>query len=148
MILAYQVTENKIYLNVAKEALAFLEKETTTQEGIPAPIGQNGWYQRGKKKAVFDQQPVEAADMIIAYLALYKVGFDKENYQKALKWFAWYHGYNIKKAVVYDEVTKGCFDGINEEGINLNQGAESIITYLLAYLAFSDIELKCTSQKI
>jgi len=148
LILAYQVTEEDIYCNIAKEALEFLDKETTTKEGIPSPIGQDGWYFRGKNKATYDQQPVEAADMVIAFLAVYKICLSPENYQKALKWFAWYHGYNIKKVSVYDPVTKGCFDGINAEGINLNQGAESIITYLLAYLVFSDIELKTTPKKI
>ncbi len=142
LALAYKTTGNETYLEIAKESIKFLEQETTTPEGVPSPIGQDGWYFRGKKKAIFDQQPVEAADMVIAYLALYKITFEKEYYEKALAWFAWYHGNNIKQVAVYDEVTKGCFDGINQEGVNLNQGAESIITYLLAYLAFSDIELK------
>lgn len=142
LTLAYQATKNQKYLDVAKASMKFLEQETTDKDGVPVPIGQDGWYFKGKKKAIFDQQPVEAAKMVIANLALYKVTAEESYFRAGQKWFAWYHGNNLKKIAVYDQVTSGCFDGINPEGINLNQGAESIITYLLAYLAFSDIELK------
>ncbi len=142
LCLAFQLTQKKEYLEIAIESLDFLEKETTNSEGVPTPIGQDGWYFKGKKKATYDQQPLEAAKMVIANLAIYKVTQEEKYFERAKKWFAWYHGFNLKNAQVYDEVTKGCFDGINQEGVNLNQGAESIITYLLAYLAFSDIELK------
>ena len=142
LTLAYQALGKAEYLETAKKSLEFLEKETTNKDGLPVPIGQNGWYFKGKAKALYDQQPVEAAKMVIANLALYKIEFEDNYLQNARKWFAWYHGFNLKNVAVYDEITKGCFDGINVEGVNLNQGAESIITYLLAYLAFSDIELK------
>ncbi|HEY4694988.1 MAG TPA: glycosyltransferase [Candidatus Nanoarchaeia archaeon] len=142
LTLSYQATFNNIYLEAAKKSLEFLEKETATKEGIPSPIGQGGWYFKGKRKAAYDQQPLEAADMVIANLGLYKVTFDHKYQEAAKKWFAWYWGYNAAGLEIYDEVTHGCFDGINPEGVNLNQGAESIVTYLMAYLAFSDIELK------
>ncbi len=146
LVLAFITTNKKIYLDIAKESLEFLDRETT-EKGVPCPIGEKGWYSKGKKKALFDQQPVEAADMVLAYLALYKIDLNSEYLDKAKKWFSWYYGNNIKKIEVYDEATKGCFDGINEAGINLNQGAESIITYLMAYLDFSDIELKVAKEK-
>lgn len=142
LALAYQATGNNKYLVVAKDSLDFLEKETTTKTGVPCPIGQNGWYIKGKEKAIFDQQPVEAACMVIANLAIFKITLEKKYYKNALKWFSWYHGNNIKKVEVYDSVTKGCFDGINEHGTNQNQGAESIVTYLLAYLTLADVKLK------
>ena len=36
LILAYQATGREEYLNIAKESLKFLEKETTNKEGIPS----------------------------------------------------------------------------------------------------------------
>jgi hypothetical protein len=36
---------------------------------------------------------------------------------------------------VYDRSTGGCYDGLGESQINLNQGAESTTSYLLARLA-------------
>lgn len=142
LTLASQATGKAEYLAIAKQSLAFLEKATTNPQGIPTPIGQSGWYFKGKEKATYDQQPVEAAKMVIANLALYKTTLEESYLEAAKKWFSWYHGNNLKHKLVYDEVTQGCFDGINAEGVNLNQGAESIITYLLAYLAFADIKLK------
>jgi len=146
LALAFIATNKKLYLDIAKESLDFLEKETT-QKNVPCPIGQDGWYERGKQKALFDQQPIEAADMVLAYLSLYKIDLNAEYLHKAKNWFSWYHGNNLKKVEVYDNVTGGCFDGINQNGVNLNQGAESILTYLIAYLDFSDVLLKTTFKK-
>lgn len=142
LLLAYQTSGQERYLEVALEALTFLETETRTTAGIPSPIGQDGWYFKGKSKAVYDQQPVEAAKMVIANTAAFKVTFDKKYLLAAKEWFAWYFGYNIKKIEVFDTVTQGCFDAITPHGVNLNQGAESILTYLLAYQALSDVYLK------
>jgi len=36
---------------------------------------------------------------------------------------------------VYDHVTGGCHDGIQAEGINQNEGAESTLSWLLSLLA-------------
>jgi hypothetical protein len=141
LALAFVATNKKVYLDIAKESLEFLD-EATTDKNVPSPIGQDGWLNKGKQKALFDQQPLEAADMVLAFIALYKIELAEEYLDKAKKWFSWYFGNNIKKVEVYDETTKGCFDGINENGLNLNQGAESILTYIMAYLDFSDLELK------
>jgi len=35
---------------------------------------------------------------------------------------------------VYDPITGACYDGITPQGLNLNQGAEATISYLLARL--------------
>ncbi len=48
----------------------------------------------------------------------------------------WFLGDNVLNQVVYDQTTDGCYDGIGEKFINLNQGAESTISYLLARLSF------------
>jgi len=40
---------------------------------------------------------------------------------------------------VFDEVTGGCYDGLGQHTLNLNQGAESTISYLLARLAIEEL---------
>jgi len=40
---------------------------------------------------------------------------------------------------VYNPNTGGCYDGITPEGLNLNQGAEATVTYLLARLDMETI---------
>jgi len=52
--------------------------------------------------------------------------------------FNWFLGDNVLGQVVYDRTTGGCHDGVGEKFINLNQGAESTISYLLARFSFKD----------
>ena len=44
-----------------------------------------------------------------------------------------------QKQMVYDEFTGGCHDGLGNSAINMNQGAESTISYLLARLSLEEI---------
>jgi len=76
---------------------------------------------------------------VIAYTEAYKITEEKEYKEKALKAFKWFLGENIHKTPLYDEKTGGCRDGIEEDGINQNQGAESTICYLLARLFIEEL---------
>ena len=67
---------------------------------------------------------------------------DRKHLDKALKAFRWFLGENYLGLMVYDEVTGGCHDGLEQYGLNLNQGAESTICYVMARLAFEDSEIK------
>jgi len=44
--------------------------------------------------------------------------------------------------MVYNPVTGGCHDGVRQRGVNLNQGAESTIAYLLARLTMEELPNK------
>jgi len=44
--------------------------------------------------------------------------------------------------MVYNEATGGCYDGLGKYGLNLNQGAESTISYAMARLLFEDSKIK------
>jgi len=46
--------------------------------------------------------------------------------------FDWYLGKNIANSQMYDKATGICFDGINEDGVNSNSGAESTVECLLS----------------
>ena len=50
--------------------------------------------------------------------------------------------------MVYNEVTGGCHDGIGQYSLNLNQGAESTLSYLMARLEFEDPKIKTALEKI
>lgn len=104
------------------------------QQNIPAPIGQAGWFERGQTKAEYDQQPLEAADMVLAAAELFELTNQKRYRQIAEEWFNWYEGNNTQKVSLINEATGGIFDGLTPGGVNKNQGAESIVTYLMAYL--------------
>jgi hypothetical protein len=48
--------------------------------------------------------------------------------------FNWFLGANHLHQIIYNPCTGGCYDGLEENYINLNQGAESTVSYLMARL--------------
>lgn len=135
---AYRLTGQQQYLEVAERSYTWLDQVSRT-DGLPAPIGQNGWYFKGREKAVYDQQPLEAANMVMAATELFLATKNKTYQDSALFWMSWYDGNNVAQVSVTNKETGGVFDGITPGGVNENQGAESIVTYLLAYLSLAKL---------
>ncbi|MDD5626889.1 MAG: glycosyltransferase [Patescibacteria group bacterium] len=133
LLYAYLATKKQNYLQVAEKTLDFLCSITFENE-IFSPIGQRGWYTLSGKRAYFDQQPEEAAEMVQALTLCYKITKQKKYLNQAINAFYWFLGKNLLNRMVYDESTGGCHDGLRESSVNLNQGAESTISYLLARL--------------
>jgi len=48
--------------------------------------------------------------------------------------FNWFLGNNHLHQIIYNPCTGGCYDGLEDSYINLNQGAESTVSYLMARL--------------
>ncbi|MCW4023744.1 MAG: glycosyltransferase [Candidatus Bathyarchaeota archaeon] len=133
LIEAYLVVKKPEYLSEGLNSLDFLLK-TQLINGSFVPIGNNGWYQHGGTRAVYDQQPLEASATVEATASAF-YATKKPFYAKvAREVFDWFLGKNTLKVMMYNPVTGGCFDGINSEHVNMNQGAESAISYLLARL--------------
>jgi len=97
-------------------------------------IGCNGWFPRRGPKAQFDQQPIEAAGTILMLDATYKATKNKKYLMLRQKAFNWFLGENDTGIRLYDSKSKGCGDGLGAEGVSLNQGAESTISFLLGLL--------------
>lgn len=133
---AYESLGKEEYLSVGLDALSFLKK-TTIIDGMLQLVGCNGWYIKGHERAWYDQQPLDATSMVLACLSAYEVTRDSEWLETAKTAFDWFFGRNILNEPMYDPVTGGCYDGLTPEGPNLNQGAESTITCLMAQLAMS-----------
>jgi glycosyltransferase involved in cell wall biosynthesis len=135
---AYLITGKKICLDIAEKSLNFLIGITFNKDYF-SPIGQEGWYFRFGKRAYFDQQPEDTSSMVQTLVVAYQIT-KREIYKNyALQAFQWFLGKNHLKQVVYDEVTGGCYDGLGRYSLNINQGAESTISYLLARLAIEEI---------
>lgn len=64
--------------------------------------------------------------------SLYEVSGEEKYQELAEKVFSWYKGGNVAETKMYDEKTGRCYDGIDENGVNLNSGAESTIECLLS----------------
>jgi glycosyltransferase involved in cell wall biosynthesis len=119
---------------VALRSLTFLVSEQFSTEGYFSPIGSNGFYVRGGARAAFDQQPVEACSMIAACLEAEHSTGDASWAERARWAFNWYVGENQLKATLYDPRTGGCRDGLHEDRVNENQGAESSLSFLTSLL--------------
>jgi glycosyltransferase involved in cell wall biosynthesis len=133
LLVAYTVTENPLYFEIAQKSLDFLLAHSFEDE-VCVPVGQAGWFKKGGKKHSYDQQPEEVSALVFALHEMILVSKDHK-YQKMLVLaFDWFLGNNLSQQVVYTHSTGGSYDGIVEGGINLNQGAESTISYLLARL--------------
>lgn len=131
---ASSLLHDEKYLPVAMETLGFLEK-VAANNGRLSIVGSRGWYKRGGERAQYDQQPIDAAALVLAYQSAYRVTKDKE-YLKKMRWaFGWFLGENDMGMSLYDHETKGCADGLLPEGVSLNQGAESTVSFLMALLA-------------
>ncbi|HMC46191.1 MAG TPA: hypothetical protein VKJ77_12790 [Caballeronia sp.] len=105
------------------------------EDGIFVPVGNNGWYRRGGVKARFGQQPLEAAAMIDASLAAHERTGEERYRRYADIAYDWFFGRNTAQALLV--TNGGCRDGIDEQGVNANMGAESTLAYLLGAISAS-----------
>lgn len=128
---AYLRTADKKALKAGHDALNFL-CDLLFQKGYLNIIGNKNWYSREGKMSRFDQQPVDAASTAFACLEAYQTIGGQEYLELALKAYNWYYGANINQVQLYDSDTGGCFDAITEDGVNLNQGAEAVLSLLLS----------------
>jgi hypothetical protein len=117
--------------------LAGLER---SPDGWFSPIGSSGFYVRGGRKASFDQQPVEASTMIAACLEASRATGNEQWTLHAWRAFNWFLGQNTLRQSLYDAGTGGCRDGLHEDRVNENQGAESTLSYLLALLEMRAVD--------
>ena len=61
--------------------------------------------------------------------------FKEQDYLKKMDiGFSWFLGKNHLNQIIYNPRTGGCYDGLEETYVNLNQGAESTVSYLMARL--------------
>jgi len=134
LLLAYQATGNYLYFKAGKAALDFLTSQSFHGE-ICEPVGQSGWFKHGEEKKLYDQQPEEVASLVLALRTMFDLTDDINYQNKMVQAFDWFLGNNLLNQVVYSQRTGGCYDGVGKEQTNLNQGAESTISYLLARLA-------------
>ena len=146
LLIAYRMVGNQKYLDTAKESMDFLLK-TQMVDGVFAPIGNDGWYKRGGKRAFHDQQPLEASGMVEAAIDAFYATKDRSYLKVADVVFEWFLGRNMEKAMLYNSETGGCFDGLCRNSVNLNQGAESSVSYLLARLKLEELKGKVREVK-
>jgi glycosyltransferase involved in cell wall biosynthesis len=134
LLLCGHAIPNATMTEAGLESLSWLADLQHSDTGLFVPIGSNGFYPQGGKRAVFDQQPVEAQTMVSACLEAYRITLDNRWQKEARRAFEWFLGRNSLNLPVYDPTTGGCRDGLHPDRVNENQGAESTLAFLQALL--------------
>lgn len=133
MLYAYLFTGKEVYKEVALESLDFLLSHMFI-EGQFKVISNRGWLQKGKKPKRYGEQPIDVSCTIQTLDKFYQT-FGNPNYKNIMKTaFSWFLGNNHLYQTVYNPLTGGCCDGLEKGDVNINQGAESVVCYLLARL--------------
>lgn len=146
LLRAFAVTEKEKYNKVAIESLDFLT-EILFKDKILRLIGNKGWYQKGKERSYFDEQPIDACDCVIAYSEAYKITEKIKYKEKAIQSFKWFLGENILKKSLYNNISGGCRDGIEKDDLNMNEGAESLISYLISRMVIEELIFSLSKNK-
>lgn len=134
LLCAYQDIGDDRYKNIAKESFDFLLSKTFNEQGIKV-ISNKSWLMKGGEVEQHGEQPIDVAYTILALSRFYEVFKKEEYFNKMNIAFEWFLGKNHLHQIVYNPRTGGCYDGLEKENINLNQGAESTVSYLMARLA-------------
>ena len=128
-------------VDLALRSLDWLIEIQTAKEGHFSPVGCHGWFVKGQAKAKFDQQAIEAHATVDACLEAHRVTRDKKWIDRSFRIFNWFLGDNDLRIPVYDPTTGGCYDGLHAQGVNENQGAESVVCWLLSLLGLYEYGL-------
>lgn len=148
LILAGRHSNSKRMIEVGIESLRWLVAEQYRgDEDVFVPIGSNGFYAVEGEKARFDQQPVEACATISACLEAYHLTGEQLWLEEARRVFGWFLGKNDLQTQLYDEATGGCRDGLHPDRVNMNQGAESTLSFLMALLDMQTAQVANAKQK-
>jgi hypothetical protein len=135
MLCAWLGTGEPVYKEIARTSFDFLLSKIFAMNSIKV-ISNKSWLYKGEIAPITigGEQPIDVAYTILALKKFHDV-FKDEDYRKKMETaFNWFLGDNHLHQIIYNPCTGGCYDGLEENYVNLNQGAESTISYLLARL--------------
>jgi len=131
MLYAWLLTGETVYKEIALTSINFLFSHTFNENGIEV-ISNKKWLVKGEKMGHYGEQPIDVAYTIMTLSKFYDVFGEEEYREKMETAFNWFLGNNRLHQIIYNPCTGGCYDGLEENNVNLNQGAESTISYLMA----------------
>ena len=133
LLYAYLLTGKEVYKRAALQTFDFLLSKMFV-DGQLRVISNKGWCQKGSEPNIYGEQPIDVFCLIQSLDIFYKT-FSIPHYKSMIqKAFGWFLGDNHLSQIVYNPLTGGCGDGLEQENVNLNQGAESTVCYLMARL--------------
>lgn len=140
LLLAGLALKRRDLIQRGLRVLDWLMKVQTGEAGHLSIIGNDGWLRRGQPRPIHDQQPLEAAALIGACKAAHRASGEKVWLVQMRRCFEWYVGRNDAGVSMIDFKTRGCYDGLMPDGVNPNQGAESLLSWLLSLLTMHEMQ--------
>ncbi|MDH5382858.1 MAG: hypothetical protein OEW75_18530, partial [Cyclobacteriaceae bacterium] len=139
MLYAYLATKNPVYKRNALITFKFLLSKIFVGDKIKV-ISNKTWFHNGTIPNEYGEQPIDVANTIQTLDLFYEV-FSNDSYKNKMEIaFSWFLGNNHLNQIIYNPITGGCYDGLEEYNVNLNQGAESTICYLISRLIMEKVE--------
>lgn len=133
-------------LKTGLSTLGWIVAQQTSPEGRFRAIGTESFGRAYEEPLPFDQQPLEAQATIDACSAAFRATGDARWVEEAMRAYRWYLGQNDLDLPLATSQDGGCFDGLMPNGLNRNQGAESILALQLASCAISGLSKRVESM--
>lgn len=136
MLCAWEVTGEESYRKIADQSFEFLLHKTFKTNEIKV-VSNRGWMHKvmhAKEPVSVGEQAIDVAYTILALSRFNEIEGVSGYALKMHNAFDWFLGKNRLQQTVYNPSTGGCYDGLEDNHVNLNQGAESTLSYLLARL--------------
>ena len=124
----------------AVAALEWIMARQTAPDGHFRPVGSEAFG--STEFDPYDQQAVDAWATVDAAVAVHLQRGGARWSETARSAFAWFFGANDRGLALADAKTGTCRDGLTPLGLNLNQGAESVLALHLAQRSVERLEAK------
>jgi hypothetical protein len=142
MIRAGMRLDRKDFRECGLATLRWINNLQTAPNGNFRPVGSSSFGRPYERPRPFDQQPIEIWATIEAASAAYDLTADASWLIQARQAYDWFSGANDRGVAVGDPISGTCYDGINPRGLNLNEGAESVLAYQHATITITNFIAK------
>jgi glycosyltransferase involved in cell wall biosynthesis len=139
LLRAGQALGRRDLIDCGLQTLDWIVAKQTSPEGRFRAVGTESFHRPYAEPLQFDQQPLEAQATVDACVAAFDVTGDQRWVQEVERAYGWYLGLNDLGLPLASTGDGGCFDGLMPNGLNRNQGAESILALQLASCAISGL---------
>ena len=140
LLRAGMLLDRQDFLKTGLETLGWVADRQTADEGQFRAVGTESFGRIYADPLPYDQQPMEAQAMIDACCAAYAASGDDIWRAQARAAYDWFLGANDAGIALASVADGGCFDGLMPQGVNRNQGAESILALQLSSCAMARLE--------
>ena len=133
---------------IGLESLRWFGDECGLRDGLLRLPGHHGRSRGEAAPGGGDEQPLEAAALVEAELTAFAVTHHAEHGVRARRSFEWFLGRNRLHRPLYDFATGGCSDGLEADGLNLNEGAESTLVFHSAALSLDAVGVRASATAL